>query len=57
MALPNTDRCLLTAMVPGRTGLYTYDDRAYVRRVPTTIRMPQVLYNRLLLEASHGTHR
>ena len=57
LALPGTDRCVLVVTVPGRTGLYTYDDRAYIRRGPMTIRMPKPLYNRLLLDAGHGTNR
>lgn len=47
----------LVITVPGRTGVYTFDGRAYVRQGPTTARMAKEQYERLLLEQNHGARR
>lgn len=43
--------------VPGGGGPYTYDGRPYLRNGPTTIQMPQPVYERRLLERMHAAHR
>lgn len=43
--------------VPGGGGPYAYDGRPYMRNGPTTITMPQLIYERKLLERSHATNR
>jgi ATP-dependent DNA helicase RecG len=41
----------------GSAGPYTFDGRAYQRVGPTTSRMPQPEYERLLLVRTHSVHR
>jgi ATP-dependent DNA helicase RecG len=42
---------------PGPAGPYAFDGRAYQRVGPTTSRMPQAEYERLLLVRTHSVHR
>lgn len=55
--LSNSSREVIVVTVPGRTGLYTFDDRPYVRNGPTTVRMEKTRYEHLLLEQNHGSRR
>jgi ATP-dependent DNA helicase RecG len=62
--LPDVDRVelpdgltVLALRVPALAGPYTYDGRPYLRNGPTTIVMPQVLYERKLLERMHPWQR
>jgi ATP-dependent DNA helicase RecG len=48
---------VIALRVPSGGGPYTYDGRAYVRNGPTTITMPQPIYERKLLERSHAANR
>src|SRR5439155_13534810 len=48
---------IIAVRVPSGGGPYTYDGRAYMRNGPTTIVMPQAIYERKLLERSHATNR
>lgn len=50
-------RSVLALRVSGGGGPYTYDGRPYLHSGATTSVMPQVEYQRLLLEKLHGTHR
>jgi len=43
--------------VPGGSGPYTFDGRAYLRYGPTTIVMPRDEYERRLVERLHATRR
>lgn len=47
----------ISLSVPGGSGLYTYDGRAYQRIGPTTSVMPQERYHRRVLELHHATQR
>jgi len=47
----------LVVTVPGRTSVYTFDGRAYIRIGPTTVRMAKDQYEQLLLEQNHGNRR
>ncbi len=51
------DQAVVLLRVPGGGGPYTYDGRAYVRHGPSTHRMPQSRYERMLLERMHAVHR
>ena len=48
---------VMALRVTGGGGPYTYEGRAYIRSGSTTSVMPQIEYQRLLLEKLHGTHR
>jgi ATP-dependent DNA helicase RecG len=50
-------KAVVVVRVPGGGGPYTYDGRAYLRHGPTTHRMPQQRYERLLLERMHAANR
>ena len=50
-------KAVVVVRVPGGGGPYTYDGRAYMRHGPTTRRMPQQRYERLLLERMHAANR
>jgi ATP-dependent DNA helicase RecG len=50
-------RAVIAIAVPGGTGLYSYDGRAYQRVGPTTSVMPREAYARKLLEEVHSTSR
>ena len=50
-------RSVLALRVTGGSGPYTCEGRPYVRSGSTTSVMPQIEYQRLLLEKLHGTHR
>ena len=50
-------RSILALRVTGGGGPYIYDGRPYIRSGSTTAIMPQIEYQRLLLEKLHGTHR
>lgn len=63
-AFPDVERVLLAngrsviaLRVPSGGGPYTYDGRPYLRNGPTTIVMPQSIYERKLLERTHATNR
>jgi ATP-dependent DNA helicase RecG len=51
------DKAVIIVRVPGGGGPYTYDGRAYLRYGPTTRRMQQQRYERLLLERMHAANR
>jgi ATP-dependent DNA helicase RecG len=51
------DRSILIICVPGKCGTYSYDGRPYVRHGPTTIVMPQEVYERRLIEKFHAHRR
>lgn len=48
---------VIVLRVPGGSGPYTYDGRAYKRQGPTTILMPRTEYERLLAERMHASTR
>jgi ATP-dependent DNA helicase RecG len=48
---------VIAVRVPSGGGPYTYDGRPYMRNGPTTIVMPQTIYERKLLERSHAVNR
>ncbi len=48
---------IVVSVAGGRGGPYTCDGRPYIRRGPTTVRMPRDEYNRRLLERLHATQR
>jgi ATP-dependent DNA helicase RecG len=48
---------VLALRVPGGSGPYVYDGRPYLRNGPTTILMPQVIYEHKLLERMHPGRR
>lgn len=48
---------VIALRVPSGGGPYPYDGRAYMRNGPTTIVMPQAIYERKLLERSHASNR
>jgi ATP-dependent DNA helicase RecG len=50
-------RAVLAVHVPGRTGLYTFDGRAYIRHGPTTVPMPAYQYEMRVAEKLHATLR
>lgn len=50
-------RSILALRVTGGGGPYIYDGRPYIRSGSTTAIMPQIEYQRLLLEKLHGAHR
>lgn len=56
VALP-TGNCVIALRVPGGGGPYAYDGRLYLRNGPTTIIMPQTLYERKLLERVYPWQR
>jgi ATP-dependent DNA helicase RecG len=51
------DNSVIALRVPGGGGPYAYDGRPYMRNGPTTIVMPQGIYERKLLERSHAANR
>ena len=53
----DTGRRVIVLRVPGNTGLYTYDGRPYQRVGSSTRIMPRQLYERLLMERTHGLQR
>lgn len=56
--VPVSDKLkVIVVRVTGRQGLYTYEDRAYLRHGPTTSIMPREEYERRLMEKLHGNHR
>jgi ATP-dependent DNA helicase RecG len=48
---------VIAIRVPSGGGPFTYDGRAFMRNGPTTIVMPQTVYERKLLERSHAVNR
>jgi Putative DNA-binding domain len=48
---------IVAVRVPSGGGPYAYSGRPYMRNGPTTIIMPQAIYERKLLERSHATNR
>jgi ATP-dependent DNA helicase RecG len=50
-------RSVIVLRVPGGGGPYTHDGRAYLRNGPTTVVMPQSIYERKLLERAHAANR
>lgn len=48
---------VIALRVPSGVGPYAYNGRPYMRNGPTTIVMPQSIYERKLLERSHATNR
>ena len=63
-AFPDTETIILASgkavialRVTGGGGPFTYDGRPYIRVGPTSPRMPQDQYERLLLERMHASHR
>jgi ATP-dependent DNA helicase RecG len=56
VVLPN-GRSVIALRVPGGGGPFVYDGRAYLRNGPTTIVMPQSIYERKLLERTHAANR
>lgn len=55
--LPGGNTVVALRVPGGFGGPYAYDGRPYLRNGPTTIVMPQSLYQRRLLEQMHGTQR
>lgn len=55
--VPNTQRAVIVVEVPGRTGLFTFDGRPYVRRNSTTSIMPPHQYELRVAEKLHGNIR
>lgn len=55
--LSDTDRSLIVIRVPGNTGLYKYDGRAYLRLGASTSLMPERSYLEALFERMHATTR
>ncbi len=53
----DVDKRVLALRVTGGGGPYTYDGRSYVRSGSTTSVMPQLEYQRLLVEKLHGVAR
>ena len=53
----NVERRVLALRVTGGGGPYTYEGRPYVRSGSTTSIMPQIEYQRLLMEKLHGVQR
>ncbi|HYV38096.1 MAG TPA: ATP-binding protein [Gemmataceae bacterium] len=47
----------IVLIVPGGGGPFTYSGRPYLRNGPTTVVMPQKVYERKLLERMHATSR
>lgn len=50
-------RSVIAMRVPGGGGPYAYGGRPFMRNGPTTIVMPQMIYERKLLERSHAVNR
>jgi ATP-dependent DNA helicase RecG len=50
-------KSVIALRVPGGGGPFVYDGRPYMRNGPTTIIMPQAIYERKLLERTHATNR
>ncbi|MBI3821258.1 MAG: putative DNA binding domain-containing protein [Planctomycetes bacterium] len=50
-------QAVIVLHVPGGGGPFTYTGRSYLRNGPTTVTMPQPLYERKLLERMHATSR
>ena len=48
---------VIVLRVPGGGGPFTCEGRPYLRNGPTTVVMPQSIYERRLLERMHATHR
>jgi ATP-dependent DNA helicase RecG len=48
---------VIVLRVPGGGGPYTCEGRPYLRNGPTTMVMPQPVYERKLLERMHASHR
>jgi ATP-dependent DNA helicase RecG len=53
----DTGNSVIALRVPSGGGPYVYDGRPYMRNGPTTIVMPQAIYERKLLERSHAINR
>ncbi len=56
VALGNSNS-VIALRVPSGVGPYVYDGRPYMRNGPTTIVMPQAIYERKLLERTHAANR
>jgi ATP-dependent DNA helicase RecG len=52
-----TGKTVIVLRVNSGGGPYTFDGRPFMRQGPTTVRMPQSRYERLILERMHGSHR
>lgn len=52
-----TGASVIALRVPSGGGPYAYDGRPFMRNGPTTIIMPQIIYERKLLERSHAVNR
>ena len=52
-----SDKAVIVINIPGRTGLFSYAGRPYIRNGPTTVQMPRDEYNRRLIEKLHATTR
>ncbi len=50
-------KSVIALRVPEGGGLYTYDDRPYIRTGPTTRVMPREEYERRLMDRLHSTRR
>lgn len=50
-------RAVVALRVPGGGGPFLFDGRPYLRNGPTTVVMPQSIYERKLLERMHAGHR
>jgi len=50
-------KTVIALRVTGGAGLYTYNDRPYIRTGPTTRVMPKAEYERRLMERLHSTRR
>jgi ATP-dependent DNA helicase RecG len=50
-------QAVIVLHVPGSGGPFTYAGRSYLRNGPTTVMMPQQVYERKLLERMHATSR
>jgi ATP-dependent DNA helicase RecG len=50
-------KSVIALRVPGGGGPFAYDGRPFMRNGPTTIQMPQAIYERKLLERAHATNR
>lgn len=53
----DSGKIVIALLIPGGSGLYTYDHRPYHRVGPTTARMPMQLFERRLLERMHASAR
>jgi ATP-dependent DNA helicase RecG len=53
----DSGQSVIALRVPSGGGPFVYDGRAYMRNGPTTINMPQPIYERKLLERSHAVNR